>query len=60
MSSFELANSDAVGLAERIRSRNIGVEELLDATLARIEALDPSIGATNPLTHDLTREQIAA
>ena len=60
MFSLELAHSDAVGLAQRIRSRDIGVEELLNATLARIEAIDASIGAITLLTDDVAREHVAA
>ena len=60
MPSLELAHSDAIGLAQRIRSRDIGVEELLDATLARIEAIDASIGAINLLTDVVARGQVEA
>ncbi len=46
MAAFkEYQNYDAVGLAELVRKRDVKPDELLDAALSRIEAVNPQINA---------------
>lgn len=46
MAAFkEYANYDAIGLAELVRNRDVTPGELLDAALARTEAVNPQINA---------------
>lgn len=46
MSGFkEYGNYDAMGLAELIRNKDVTAEEMLDAALARSEAVNPQVNA---------------
>ena len=41
----EYANHDAVGLAKLIRDGEVSAEEVLEAAIARCEAVNPQINA---------------
>jgi len=43
MKAEELARYDGLGLAELVRRREVSAAELLDASIARVEALNPEI-----------------
>lgn len=45
MTDFDLTSSDATALALGVRSREFTARQLVEATLARIEQLEPSINA---------------
>ena len=45
MDSSEYTNYDALGLAELVRTRQASARELVDASIARIEQLNPSLNA---------------
>jgi Asp-tRNA(Asn)/Glu-tRNA(Gln) amidotransferase A subunit family amidase len=49
---------DAVGLAELVRRREVGAMELLDAAIARAEAVQPLVGALAQRLDDHAREEI--
>ncbi len=51
---------DALGLAELIRAREITPEEALYAAIARIERLDPRVGAIVEPLYERARARIAA
>lgn len=51
----EYADQDAVGLAERIRRREVSASEVVDAALARIAAVNPAINAVINLFADEAR-----
>ncbi|WP_299771992.1 amidase family protein [uncultured Pseudoteredinibacter sp.] len=57
LASSELAKLDALGLAETIRSGQVSALEVLDDTIARIEALDPKINSVVIKTVDIARQQ---
>jgi amidase len=47
MKAEELARYDGLGLADLVRRREVSAAELLDASIAPVEALNPEInGAT--------------
>jgi amidase len=48
----ELAFRPALELAELVRSGTLGARELVEATLRRIEELEPTIGAFTHVAHD--------
>ncbi|HLW90784.1 MAG TPA: amidase [Roseiarcus sp.] len=53
------ADYDALGLAELVRRREVSPTELLDAAIARLDAVEPKINAV-PVRHDdFARKQIA-
>ena len=45
MKAEELARYDGLGLADLVRRREVSAAELLDAWIARVEALNPEINA---------------
>lgn len=47
-----LGTLDATGIAEAIRSRNISVKEVAEATIARIEKVNPALNAIVLKTYD--------
>lgn len=60
MSSFaEYARYDAIGLAELIRRRQVSTAEVLEAAIARIERLNPSINAIIRPMYGQARKQVA-
>src|SRR5579863_5846068 len=55
----EFGDYDALGLAELVRRREVSPTELLDAAIARLDAVEPKINAV-PVRHDdFARKQIA-
>lgn len=51
----EYGNYDALGLAELIRNRQVSASEVLEAALARAEAVNPRLNAIIIPMHDLAR-----
>ena len=43
--TFDYSSYDAVGLAELVRKREVSPAELLDAAIARADALNPKLNA---------------
>ncbi|MDX2233989.1 MAG: amidase [Hyphomonadaceae bacterium] len=60
MSQADYEARDALGLAALVRARAVSPEELLDAALARLDAVNPVINAQAHRFADLARAQIAA
>ena len=60
MKAEELARYDGLGLAELVRRREVSATELLDASSARVEALNPEINAVGTRLYDQARAAIAA
>ena len=56
----EYANYDAVGLAKLIRDGEVSAEEVLEAAIARCEAVNPQINAVVQRMYDEARAAIAA
>ncbi|MBI4184992.1 MAG: amidase [Proteobacteria bacterium] len=56
----EYESYDALGLAELIRRREVGAEEVLEAAIARVEALNPRLNAVVMRLYDLARAALAA
>src|SRR5271167_4084236 len=52
---MDLCATPAVDLARMIRSRELSAAELLEATLARIEAVNPAVNAIVTLAAGLAR-----
>jgi Asp-tRNA(Asn)/Glu-tRNA(Gln) amidotransferase A subunit family amidase len=52
MKAEELTRYDGLGLAELVRRREVSATELLDASIARVEVLNPEI---NAMTDDIER-----
>jgi len=55
----EYAAHDAVGLAELIRKGDVSAAEVLEAAIARTEAVNPSINAVVQKHYDLARKALA-
>jgi Asp-tRNA(Asn)/Glu-tRNA(Gln) amidotransferase A subunit family amidase len=55
MKAEELARYDGLGLAELVRRREVSAAELLDASIARVEALNPEINVIDMMTDDVER-----
>jgi len=55
-----LAGEDALGLAERVRRREVSASELLNAAIARAEALDPKFSFMAQRLYDRGHAAIAA
>jgi amidase len=55
MSATELWQLDGVELAEMIRRRDVSCREVVDATLARLDAVNPRINAVVLALHDEAR-----
>ncbi|HET6222990.1 MAG TPA: amidase family protein, partial [Dongiaceae bacterium] len=61
MTSFpEYDRYDALGLAELIASKQVSASEVLEAAIARIEALNPAINAVVHKMYDEARRSIRA
>lgn len=54
-----LQDHDALGLAELVRKRQVSAGELLDAAIARAEAMDPRFNFMAQKLYDRARAQIA-
>src|SRR5689334_709264 len=50
-----LGDLDAVGLVERIQARQVSVPELVEAAIARVEAVDPELNAVAWSAYDRAR-----
>ena len=50
---------DALGLADLVRRGEVGAGDLLDTAIARIEALDPALGAVVSKRYDAARAEAA-
>ena len=60
MKAEELARYDGLGLAELVCRREVSAAELLDASIARVEALNPEINVVVTRLYDQARAAIAA
>ncbi|MDN4159831.1 amidase [Nocardioides abyssi] len=52
-----LAHHDAVGLVDALRSGEVGTREVVDAAIARVEAVDPDLGAVAHRAFDRARAE---
>jgi aspartyl-tRNA(Asn)/glutamyl-tRNA(Gln) amidotransferase subunit A len=59
-SANEICRMDAVTLAEKIRTRQLSPTEVTDAVIARMEKLNPVLGAFCTPTPDIARQQANA
>jgi len=59
MTHDDYAQHDAIGLAKLVADRQVSAAQLLDAALARIEAVNPKINALNHLFAERARTEIA-
>ena len=57
--AVDYAAHDATGLAELVRRRDVSPGELLDAAIARAEAVNPQLNAVVNLYEDRARRRIA-
>lgn len=55
----EYTKHDGIGLAELVKQRQVSPEELLEAAIARAEAVNPQINAIVVKLYDRARKQIA-
>ena len=60
MKAGELTRYDGLGLADLVRRREVSAAELLDASIARVEAVNPEINAVVTRLYDQARAAIAA
>jgi len=60
LSSSDYSRHDAVGLAELVRKRQVSPAELLEAAIARTEAVNPALNAVVLKHYELAREAIRA
>lgn len=60
LSYEEYADQDALGLAKLIRDGEVSAAEVVDAALARADAVEPQINALVARRDDVAREQAAA
>ena len=60
MSAVDLATRSATELAGLIRTRDVSAVEVVEATLARIDALNPSLNAFISVDRDRARREAAA
>jgi len=58
VSSTELARFDATGLADQIRRRNMSASEVLEASIAAIEDLNPHLNAVICKLYAQARDQL--
>ena len=58
MAFKEYGNYDGLGLAARVRSKQVSATELLDEALARMDRIDPQINAIVVKHEDYARKQI--
>ena len=59
-SANEICRMDAVTLAEKIRTRQLSPTEVTDAVIARMEKLNPLLGAFCTPTPDVARQEAKA
>ena len=59
MSAVDLATRSATELAGLIRTRDVSAVEVVEATLARIDALNPSLNAFISVDRDRARREAA-
>jgi amidase len=55
-----LDREDGLGLAELVRRREVSAKELLDAAIARVEALNPTLNAVVARLYDAARAAVEA
>jgi amidase len=55
----EYLKYDALGLAELVRRKEVKPEELLEAAIARVEAMNPKLNAVVTKMNDIARQVIA-
>ena len=60
MGTFAFDGYDGLGLAELIRRKDVSAKELLDAAIARADALNPALNAIVTRLDDQARAAIAA
>jgi Asp-tRNA(Asn)/Glu-tRNA(Gln) amidotransferase A subunit family amidase len=60
MNPDEYAEYDAVGLAALVSERAVTAGELLEAALARLERINPTLNAVNLVLEESAREQLEA
>ncbi len=60
MAIIDLTSYDATAIAQLIAERKISETEVLDSTLARIDALEPTLNAIAVDTRDRARSQLAS
>ncbi len=60
MKMEEFVSHDGLGLAELVRKGEVSPAELLDAAIARVEALNPELNAVVSRLYDQARSAIAA
>jgi amidase/6-aminohexanoate-cyclic-dimer hydrolase len=56
----DYGNYDALGLAELIRARDVSGEEVLEAAIERVEAVNPQLNAVIHKMYDEARQTLAA
>ncbi len=59
ISESDYINTDAVGLGELVKNKEVTPTELLDVALRRLERINPEINAVINLFEDLARDQIS-
>ncbi len=57
---LEYTSTDALGLAERVRTRQVSPIELVEAAIARIEEVNPRLNAVVHTVYDRARRDAAA
>jgi len=61
MTGFKEYNDyDALGLADLIRARDVSAEEILEAAIERVEAVNPALNAVICTMYDHARQALAA
>lgn len=60
LASSELSQLDAIELAARVRNKDISAAEVVEDTIKRIEAINPTINAVVIETFDLARKMAGA
>ena len=55
----DYAKHDGLGLAELVRKKDVKPEELLEAAVARAEAVNPKLNAITVRLYDQARREIA-
>lgn len=60
LSFTDYANHDAVGLAELVRTGKISASEVLEAAIARAEAVNPALNAVILKHYELAREAVGS
>ena len=59
MKFSEYAQHDALGLAELVRTGAVSAQELLEAAIARADAVNPRLNAVVTPMHEQARGQLA-